>query len=47
MKSYLLCKEKRLIMANYKYYVLDDGLNSLYPHLREHHFIVVHLKYNP
>ncbi len=47
MKSYILCKDKRLILSNYKYYLLEDGLKSLYPYLKEHHFVVIHLKYNP
>ena len=46
MKSYLLNGEKRLSMARQKFYFLKDGLQSLYPHIREHFFVTIHLKYD-
>lgn len=46
MKNYLLHNDKRLKKYKKQYVLLEDGLKSLYLFLKEHHFIVVHLKYD-
>jgi len=47
MKTYILSKEKRLSLAKETFFLLKDGLDSIYPHIREHFFVTIHLKYDP
>lgn len=46
MKNYILDPSKRLNLAHQTYYILEDGLKSLYPLIKEHNFIIIHLKYD-